>query len=248
MRKIVRRFIVAAAAVALSVALSLLAVYQASRRVPDFYRQALAASPAAQQDGGQRFEQQALALHNQLHHTGRWEIRFTQDEINGWLAADLPAKFPRLLPVGVSEPRVAIDHDVVHVAVHYQRGGVDTVASLTGQIQLTDQPNEVAVQIVQARAGLVPVPLARFLQEIAERAARADMPLRWTEAKGAPVALLRVPLETKDARRQLVLERLDVRDGAFIVSGRTQDESLADGDKEPPVTANQSADSDTRQR
>ena len=248
MRKIVRLIIVASITAALSVALVLVAVYQASRQVPEFYRQALTAAPAAEQEGGQRFEQQALALHNQLHHAGHWEIRFTQDEINGWLAADLPAKFPRLLPAGVSEPRIAIDDDLLRVAVHYQRGGMDTVASLTGHVQLTDQPNEIAVRIDQARAGAVPVPLARFLQEIAERAARADIPLRWTEAKGAPVALVRVPLETKDARHQLVLERFDVRDGEFIVSGRTENESSDDASKESPVTANQPPDSDTRQR
>jgi hypothetical protein len=248
MRKIARRIIIAAALLALSVALALLSVYQASRRVPDFYRRALAAAPAAQHEGGQRFEQQALALHNQLHHAGRWEIRFTQDDINGWLAAELPEKFPQLLPAGVSEPRVAIDKGAVRVAVHYERGGVDTIVSLAGHVQLTEQPNEIAVRIDQARAGLVPVPLARFLEEIAQRAARADIPLRWTESQGAPVALVRVPLETKDARRQLVLERLDFREGEFTVAGRTKGESTDQDNQAPPVTANQSAESETRQR
>jgi len=160
----------------------------------------------------------------------------------------LPEKFPQLLPAGVSEPRIAIDRDAVHIAVHYERGGVDTVVSLAGHVQLTEQPNEIAVRIDQARAGLVPVPLARFLEDVADRAARADIPLRWTEVKGAPVALVRVPLETKDARRQLVLERLDFREGEFSVAGRTEDESIEQGDKAPPATANQSAESETRQR
>jgi hypothetical protein len=45
-----------------------------------------------QVEEGQRFERDALDLHNQLLHGGRWEACLTQDEINGWLATDLPAR------------------------------------------------------------------------------------------------------------------------------------------------------------
>src|SRR6267142_2481662 len=139
MRKIVRRLIAVAAVVALVVVLAVFGVYRAAQRVPEFYRRALAAAPATQHEDGQRLEERALALHNQLHHAGRWEVRFTQDEINGWLAAELPAKFPRALPPGVTEPRIAIDGGVVRLAVHYERSGVDTVVSLAGQAHLTEQ-------------------------------------------------------------------------------------------------------------
>jgi len=248
MRRFARRSILAAAAAALVATAALLVAYRASQRVPEFYRRALAAPPTAQSEGGQRFEQHALALHNQLHHAGRWEVRFAQDEINGWLASDLPAKFPRALPPGVSEPRIAIDRNAVRLAVHYQRSGVDTVVSLAGQAYLTDQPNEVAIHIDQARAGLLPVPLGKFVQEITERAARAGVPLRWTEAHGAPVALIRVPLALDDVqRRQFVLEQLRLGDGELVVAGRT--EELADSeDRAPPSTAIQSGDSEIRQR
>jgi hypothetical protein len=233
---------------ALATVLTLWCVSRAARHMPEFYRQALAAPPTQQLERGQQFEEHALALHNQLHHAGRWEVRFTQDEINGWLATDLPAKFPRVLPPGVSEPRIAIDRGVVRLAVHYQRSGVDTVVSLSGQIHLTDQPNEVAIHIVQARAGLLPMPLTKFLNEITERAARADLPLRWTEAQGAPVALLRLPLDLDDTRgRQLVLERLHLGEGELVVAGRT-DEQSSEKELAAPSTAVQAVESETHQR
>jgi hypothetical protein len=249
MRKVVRRLLVASLACGALVAMVAWGVYRASRQAPEFYRQALTASGATLHEQGQRFEQQALTLHNQAYHAGRWEVRFAQDEINGWLAVELPANFPRILPTGVSEPRIDINRGVVRMAVHYQRGNVDTVISLTGDAYLTEHPNEVAIRIEQARAGLVPVPLAKFLQEITERAARADIPLRWTEVRGAPVAIVRLPLESKEAdHRQVVLERLTFSDGELLVAGRTDELSPGSRERIAPVTATQPADSDTRQR
>ncbi|HMC11503.1 MAG TPA: hypothetical protein VKH44_09445 [Pirellulaceae bacterium] len=248
MRKVARRLSVAAAALALLLALSLWCIYRASQRPPEFYRQALAAPVEVQVEEGQRFERDALDLHNQLLHAGRWEACLTQDEINGWLATDLPAKFPQALPSGVSEPRVAIEDGVVRIAVHYQRGGVDTVLSVSGEAYLTAQPNEIAVRLEQARAGIVPVPLARFLDEITERAARADLPLRWTEVRGAPVALVRLPLDLDDASRRVVIDRLRWGDGQLVLGGRTEEEHPPNGDRTQPSTAIQPGDKETRQR
>src|SRR5581483_1168786 len=123
MRPTVRRLLLGGLATGLFAAASLLGVFQASRVVPAFYRKALVAPAGASVEDGQQFERAALELHNQLHHSGRWEARLTQDEINGWLATDLPAKFPQALPSGVSEPRIAIEDGVLRVAVRYQRGG-----------------------------------------------------------------------------------------------------------------------------
>src|SRR5689334_16187817 len=108
MRKIARWLIVAAF-VSLAVGgLSLWCLFQAARRPPAFYQQAIAAPPADQTEEGERFERTALDLHNQLQHVGRWEARLTQEQVNGWLAIDLPTKFPHALPSGVSDPRIAI--------------------------------------------------------------------------------------------------------------------------------------------
>jgi hypothetical protein len=249
MRKLVRRLVVGAALFAVLVAATLWGVYQASRQAPEFYRQALHPPREALDEGSQQFERQALALHNQLRHAGGWEVRFTQDEINGWLAADFPAKFPRALPPGISDPRIAIDGTTVRLALHYQRGSVDTVVSLVGDAWLTDQPNEIAVRIAGARAGLVPVPLANFLQEITERTARAGLPLRWSEAKGAPVAIIRLPLDHDNAQhRRVLLERLQFTAGTLLVAGRTESQAPTSDETGESTTAAQPEDSEIRQR
>lgn len=249
MRKVIRRLIIAACAVGALAAIGLWATWSASRRAPAFYRQALAASPEALAENGQQFERTALELHNQLQLDGHWQVSITQDEINGWLASDLPAKFPRVLPPGASEPRIAIDDGEFRLAVHYRSGGVDTVLSLAGEAYLTAQPNELAVRLVKTRAGLLPVPLERLIQEISAWSVRADFPLRWTEVRGAPVALVRLPLELDDeGKRRVVLDRLNLSEGKLFLAGRTQDGLSPDGDTGRPIAAGQPGEKETRQR
>jgi hypothetical protein len=90
------------------------------------------------------------------------------------------------------------------------------------------------------------VPLGRFVREITELAAGADLPVRWTEVRGAPVALIRLPVELdNEGRRRVVLDRLDVSGGRLLVAGRAE---AAEAEPRQPSTAAQSDDKATRQR
>jgi hypothetical protein len=248
MRKIIRRLLVFAATLGVGAVFLLLGIYLAVRQAPAFYQRALAAPQDEQKTNGENFERSALALHNQLYEAGRWQTCLTQDEINGWLATDLPKKLPQVLPPGISDPRIAIEDETVHLAVRYRRSGVDTVLSISGEAYLTAQPNEIAVRLDRARAGMLPVPLARFLHEITSRAEKADMPLRWTEVRGAPVALLRLPLDRDEEGRRVVLEEIRWRDGQLLVAGRTEEQTLPGTGEQQPATAVQSGAKETRQR
>lgn len=250
--KLVRR---AAAGLALAAALlaaALAALYFASRQPPDFYRESLTRFAENEEPSGEELEQQALALHNQLQHDGRFEARFSDDEINAWLASELPEKFPRLLPSAFSEPRISIQENVLRLAVGYRRGNIDTVLSIAVEAYLTDQPNEVAIRIKQVRAGWVPVPLGNLLAEIAQRAERAGISIRWSETHGDPLALIHVPHQRprgdngEDARR-FTLEELRLIPGELVVIGRTQ--QAHESDTGPlPSAAGQSAETEIRQR
>src|SRR5262249_12614567 len=155
-----------------------------------------------------------------LHHRGGWSARFTQEEINGWLATDLPAKFSTALPAGFSRPRVAIGPHEAQFAASYQQRGWETVFSLAGDVHLTTEPNEIAIRIKRVRAGALPMPLSKLLEDLSGLAARAEIPLRWTEVEGDPVALLRMPLEVNE--RQLSIDAVELTDGAFVIAGRIE--------------------------
>lgn len=221
--RLFRRLTIAVSALIVVVGLAGWCLYHAARQVPEFYRVALEQPAELQHEQGEKFERQALALHNQAYHDGRWTVRFTEEEINGWLAVELPAKFPRALPPGISAPRVAFEKGRMRLALRLQRGEASTVLSAAGEAHLTAEPNEIAVRIDSMRAGLLPVPLSRFLEEISQRAAQADLPLRWTEIDGSPVALIRLPLASDEGeRRRLVLENVSLEFGALAIAGRTE--------------------------
>lgn len=252
MPKRARQLFLAAGVALLAIGFAVGGMVWASRQVPDFYEENLVVAPLGTE--GADFEEQALALHNQLQHTGHWEARFTEEQINAWLASDLPEKFPTLLPPSITEPRIALEADAVRLAARYHRGNLETVISLTGDVYLTDQPNEVAVRISQARAGYLPLPLGQFLEEIRERAQRADVTLRWTEVAGDPVALIRVPserrVETCDQcePERLVLQEVALKTGEFVVAGHIEQAEPARETAAAADAALQAGESDTHQR
>lgn len=246
-KTVYRRTLLALGGGILLLVLGLASAYWAARQSPAFYRQAMAISSPVAARGGDRFEDAALDLHNAGQRPGRWEVSFTADEINGWLAKDLPAKFPRLLPSGISDPRIALDDDLFHLAIRYRRGGVDTVLSIAGEAYLTAQTNELAIRLTAARAGLVPIPLGHVIQEISDRAERAHVNLRWTEVKDAPVALIRLPLDSGNDDKRMVLDRLETRPGQILLAGRTESPSSPHDRDTSPATAGQ-AEKTTRQR
>jgi hypothetical protein len=223
MRKLVRLALVLILLVTAGVAVLLTAAYRATQHIPEFYQAALAEKPVEQKAAADQLERQVLELHNEARQPGRWEARFSQEHINGWLAADLPVKFPGALPDGVSAPRVAIEPGRMQLAVRYDHGDVSTVLSLAGDAYLTDRPNEVAIHIEHVRAGAFPVPLAQFLDDIAERAGEAGLPIRWTDQDGDPVALVKLPLDREEFKgRKLQVEGLEIAAGEIVVSGRTE--------------------------
>jgi hypothetical protein len=233
MRKFAHLALAALVALTIAAATTMWGTWRATQQVPEFYERALAAPPAIQRAAGQQFERQALALHNTIRRPGRWEARFSEEHINGWLASDLPQKFPKAMPRGVSDPRVALDEGRGKVAVRYEKGDMKTVVSLDGEAYLTEEPNEVAIRIDAVRAGSLPVPLQQFLETIAKRATNAGFPLRWTEIEGDPVALVKVPLDPSEFRgRRLLIEELRLTDEELVVAGRTEDGQPMD-DEEP---------------
>jgi hypothetical protein len=253
MRRVWRAMLVLLATFVVGAAILLTAAYRASQAVPEFYEAALVSKPVEQKAAADALERQVLNLHNEVRRPGRWEARFSQDQINGWLAADLPAKFPGALPRGVSDPRVNIQPEKMQLAVRYQQGDVLTVLSLAGDAYLTDRPNEIAVRIERVRAGAVPVPLGQFLEKIAERATDAGLPLRWTEEEGDPVAIVALPLHRREFRgRNLQVDKLEIGEGEIVVSGQTEmlDEKTAQvpASEGGPNAAEAPAANDTRQR
>jgi len=206
----------------------------ALRREPAFYATAVAMSPATQRAAGDELERQVLRLHNDFNSKPTWDARFTAEQINGWLASDLPEKFPDLLPESVRSPRVDLTPGRILVACRYETDTLSAVVTLSLSVALADEPNTLAVRIDQARAGLIPLPLRDILEQVTAAAETADVSLRWAQQDGAPVAIVTLDdqLLTREGH-QAGVDHIEVGDGVLVVAGSTRDPG-GDGDSGSP--------------
>lgn len=223
MRKLIKVVLIGVTVVTILVAVLLFAAYRATQHEPDFYAEAMQTDPAEQEVAGDELERRVLDLHNNVRHEGEWVAVFTDEQINGWLAVDLPAKYPQAMPAGAKDPRVAIEKDQAHVGCRYETEKLSTIVSLTVQVDLSEEENVLAIRISKARAGALPIPLKRWLESISEGARRAGVPLRWSHLDGDPVALVPISIRHKELKdRQLVIEEIVLSDGEIRLAGRTE--------------------------
>jgi len=199
-------------------------LYRGTQHVPEFYAQALAPTlpPAEQVKLGDEFERETLELHNHATQIGRWEATFTDDEVNAWLANQLPQNYPRALPPGVGSPRVQISPALVQVACRYEGEPFQAVISLAAEVHLTDKPNQVAIRVRSIRAGWVPLPLKQFLDTVTEAARRNGLELVWSQTDGDPVALFQIPSRHAQYQyREIRIDTIEVQDGKLRLGGHT---------------------------
>lgn len=220
MRHWLRIAIVLASGGAILTVASLLAVYRASQQVPEFYREAITADSQRQAAASKEMLRTASALVNSVQKAGEWQAEFTEEQINGWLAVDLVENHGQALPAEVRDPRVSIRPDGIKIGWRWMGEDLSAVFSLDVQLGLAE-PNVLALTIRGARAGTVPLPLSQVLDTVAEAAGQMNVPLKWKKSGGHPLALISVPAPDSDEKKAIVVERLELRQGAVYLSGRT---------------------------
>ena len=194
-------------------------LYSASQDVPDFYSEALHIAPEAADVAGDEFSQNAVALAGSVREEGDWTAYFTDDQINGWLAADLPEKHPTLLPPEFSEPRVRILENQAQIGIRCKLGGISTVAWIDVSVSMTEAC-EAAVRFRRVRAGSLPLPQSEVLDAVSQVAADLGLVLRWTTIDDDPTAIMSLPpLDERGLRYELT--RLKLADGKLLIAGRT---------------------------
>ncbi len=82
------------------------------------------------------------------------------------------------------------------------------------------EPNVIACRLRRARAGRLPLPLGQVLDTVTEAARRMDLPLRWAQTDGDPVALVTVFPDRED-KQLTTLRTLELLDGEIYVAGTT---------------------------
>jgi hypothetical protein len=215
------RRIVVVASILLVLALAglgTLGLYLASQRVPTFYSAAIAVEPARQQKACREFVAEATALASDLSQPGRWQRLFTAEQVNAWLAIELAANYPELLPQELSDPRVCMSEGEVVVGLRYRSGDLETILSLSFDAYL-QEPNVIAIHVRGAHAGALPVPLGQVLDSISHAARQLNLQLEWRTSQGDPVALVTVPQSRDGGHAPFSVEQIELRKGELFLAG-----------------------------
>jgi hypothetical protein len=222
MSRRLRRTLLIVGGLALVATSLLLALYLGFRLAvqhePAFYREALEIDPAVLEKQSDRMLQRTTALASAVKKEGRWEALFTAEQINGWLAVDMVKNHPHTLPPTMRDPRVAIGPKEVTIACRFEHRGAESVLSLTVE-PYVPEPNVVALRIVKARAGLLPVPLRQVIDRVTQAARDMRLTLQWKQSGSDPVALFSLPPSDD---RPVCVETLRLGDGEIYVAGTTR--------------------------
>ncbi len=206
-------------------------VYQGARQEPEFYRRALVVDPVEEAEAGDELEKRVLDLRNTAQTPGQWEAEFTDVQVNGWLASDLPEKFPGSLPKEIADPRVEFTPGKAQMACRYTGSGVDAVLALAIELELSGEPNKVAVRIKSASVGMFPLPLDPWKERLSKAAEKSGLPLEWTEKDGDLVALVTLPRNHKEFKRaDLLISDIQLRQGSVYLAGTTSRKKPGSGE------------------
>lgn len=192
--------------------------YRAMQQVEPFYAAAVETKPAELERAGRRMEDRVADLATDSQTTGRWESKFTADEVNGWVALMLKEKYPDLLPPEVIDPRVAFSNGRCQVGYRYEGNRVSAVITIEGDASMATH-DVAAVRLRKARLGAIPLPLSQVVEEINERAADLDIAIKWIEQEGDPVLLVAVTNALSNEQEVRRLEKIDILEGELVLAG-----------------------------
>ena len=208
---------------ALLLVLGLCFVYYTSQKSPEFYEAAMNQEPAESKVLGSQLETSVFDIYNSAVIPTTWQGELSEDGINGWLASELPAKFPEMLPENIKDPRISLEDDQLKIACRCSYKDLHGI--LVGGFDLfcTDQPNQIAVRIKSIKMGVVPFPVTQFADEITAVLQHAGHESSWTEMEGDPVLLITVHEDHLliEEYYQIEVKSIDVEDKKILFTGET---------------------------
>jgi hypothetical protein len=190
--------------------------------VPEFYARATQTRPPDTEAGSLNLEANIAKLQQDVAKLGSWEAIFSEDDINAWLIEQLPLKFQQLQTAGAKDPRISIQQDHQLAAARYTDSRLDTVVSCQLRVELTEEPNLLAVHISKLKAGAVSLPLSQFINGVSHEAGKGGIKIRWDPTESGPTALVQIPSEhPRYAHSPVIIESIQLINGAIVLSGHT---------------------------
>jgi hypothetical protein len=218
------------ALVALIVSTVLTTLVLLTQHVPAFYLRSEVPPTPQRLDVSVGFFRRASNLVDSIKSQGNrdtangwdWGEHFSEEEVNSffketfltWKVDD------KLLPPGVSDPRVAFDKDRIRLGFRYGSSRFSTIIAIDFRVWLAkDKPNVVVLELGGVHAGSLPISAQSLLENISETLQRNNIQVSWYRHKGNPTAALKFMTDQAESPWQLL--RLDLNPGMMTIAGHS---------------------------
>jgi hypothetical protein len=200
-------------------------LYLLLRHEPGFYSHAeIPPGPERQTHSREYVSETTRFITEKVNCETDWQLNFTQDQINSWLAEDFVTSntAETFLPAGVTDPRVVLEPGRIVLAFRYGEEDFNTVISVHAKVWLPKKERStIAVEIESLRAGMIPVSWKLLQEQLTEGARQQHMDLQWYRNDGNPVAILRFQSDKREPTIQL--QKLRIEQGRIHIEGRSLD-------------------------
>lgn len=203
------------AAVAGAAAIVVVAIV-AARQAPGWYSASVADVPPTAERDARRLVTEVASLQAAATRAGEWGAAVREEEINAWLATDLPRNHAAALPAGLSAPRVRLEPGRIRIAARTAVGPLVGVASIAVEVRLRPA-GRLECAVAEARIGAIPVPAGPVVHRLAAFLDRLGFATEIRRLDGRSVLVVSL------GGRGAVLRGLTVDAGELVVAGATEE-------------------------
>jgi hypothetical protein len=189
---------------------------------PAHHREALVPAGEQRIHDSRNFSRGFSDLWSTSNSQPEWGHTFTDRQINSFLSEGFlqMGLAEKLLPEGISEPRVTFEPDRMRVSFRYNSQLLSTIISVALRVWLPpSEPNVLVLRIDGFHAGAVPFKAQWLLERLSEAARQNDIDVSWYRHEGQPVAVLR--FQANQARPTLRLKVVHFEQGQVTIQGES---------------------------
>ena len=190
---------------------------------PDFYvRGALPPGEERRRHSGE-FQSDFLSFCNTINSSSqdpKFSASFTDLRINSYFDEDFVRSgiAQRVLPEGITQPRIAIEPKKIRLAFRYGSGAWSAVISIDLRVWLADRNRSiVGLELQSLHAGSVPISAQSLLERVSEAARQQNIEVTWYRLNGNPAALLRFQADRQHPT--IKLQQLQLLQGMLLICG-----------------------------
>lgn len=191
---------------------------------PSFYSRVAVEPGPYRQDQANAFVSRFLdQLYNPIKARQKvWQASFTETQVNSFFDETFVADgwADKLLPEGISGPRVCLDEDRIRVAFRYGTPPWSTIITLDFRVWLAPkEPNVVVLQLNGIHAGALRISSQSLTERLFEGLKRQNIEVSYHRHQNRPTAVLR--FLDDQSRQGAQLLHLELVPGKLTLAGRS---------------------------